>query len=599
MTWADHPKGIPTIVLSWKERQRMRRPLRFRFFLLSTFLAASDLCDSVEAATRTIQFRTDGKSQEQKYLWKHSSRTFVLEGWGKPVRNLDGVDQFVVWRFDVSDVTAARFRVHLLNSYALSISSNGRDFRQVSKQTASGGSNQGWKTADLTPLLPVRYVYVKVEHGAEKQGGYGACIFGVHVELEGQPLVAMARAARLREAPVIDGELSEPGWQHAQPLSTLAERFMKHIPQRQTTFRLAWDHEHWYFAAQCEQPAADKALAGAKEQDSAVYTDDCVECFLSPPGREDYYHFAANLIGTVFDEHNEAGADSWTSKARVATRRTPGGWTLEAAIPVSSMQATMEEGRLWRIGLYRVNLESVQYTAWSSIEGGGFHSPHRFGRVKLIEAAKKVLRAVNISLTQPVALGKHPTTLLCTASVDPKQHELTLDVMPIKSSAIPPAQQDLTQMNPIFKKITWSEIDTGSTPRQESTHNRNPSPTDRHAVKTTITLDRFGAAHIVATLREQESGDIISRSIQSVTLTREQVEPIILTLQQPFVSTEATLPVEVRLNIQEKRRKGANVVATLTNQAGHLLYSSKTKAAKATNQLAFPIADLSPGNIGF
>lgn len=230
--------------------------------------------------------------------------------------------------------------------------------------------------------------------------------------------MAMAQAARVSEAAIIDGQLSEPAWRHAQPLSTLSDRFMKRIPKRRTKFRLAWDRDHWYFAAECEQPAADKAVAGAKEHDSAVYTDDCVECFLSPPGHDGYFHLAANLIGTVFDERSAAGADSWKSSARVATRRTPDGWTLEAAIPVSSMKATTEARQQWRNGLYRENMESAQYAAWSSIEGGGFHSPHRFGPVTLVEAATVMLPAVNISLSQPAELGKHPATLLCAGSVD-------------------------------------------------------------------------------------------------------------------------------------------------------------------------------------
>jgi hypothetical protein len=569
--------------------------IRFRLWLLTVFLAAVELDGAAVAATRNIRFQTDGKSQEQKYLWKHSSRNFVLEGWGKPVRNLDGTDQFVIWRFDVTGVTAARIRIHLLNSYALSVSSNGRDFQEVSRQVASGGSNQGWKAADLTPYLPARYVYVRIEHGAEKQGGYGACIFHVHVELEGESPVAIARAAFLGEVPDIDGQLSEPGWQNAQPLSTLAERFMKRIPKRQTTFRLAWDRDYWYFAVSCEQPAADKAVADGKAIDSAVCTDDCVECFLSPPGRDDYFHLAANLHGTVFDEYKAAGADSWTSNARVATRRTPHGWMLEAAIPVSSMKATMEAGQQWRIELCRVNLESAQYTAWSSVEGGRFHAPHRFGRVTLIEATKVSLPAVNISFSQPTALGKHLATLRYSGSVDPSRHEFSLDVLPIRSSAIPPAQQDLTQMNPIFQTIDWQENDSGSTWKPESTQNKSPAPAVRDSVKTEFTLDRFGAAHIIATLRERESGGIISRSIQSVTVSREQAEPINLTLQQPFVSTESTLPAEVRLNIQEEKLHGANVEATLTDQAGKSIHSTNTEAVTTPVQLVFPVDELLPG----
>lgn len=155
-------------------------------------------------------------------------------------------------------------------------------------------------------------------------------------------------------------------------------------------------------------------------------------------------------------------------------------------------------------------------------------------------------------------------------------------------------------MNPIFKTIQWPKANNNPKRKRGTPLEKNPSLTHRVTTSTAFALDRFGAAHIVATLRERRSGEIISRSMQSVTVTREQVEPIKLTLQQPFVSTETTLPAEVRLNIQEEKLLGATVVATLTNDsltkhAGEPLHSTKKEATKAPLQLLFPIKGLSPG----
>ena len=305
---------------------------------------------AAETHARTIEFQTDGKAQEQKYLWKEDSRNYVLEGAGKPVRNLDGKDRFVIWRFDMTGVVKAKVRVFLLNSYALSISSDGREFQEISRQVAAGGSNAGWKTADLTPLLPARYVYVKVAHGAEKQGGFGACIFQVRVEIEAEPLVPVGRGEKSGDSP-----------------------------------------------------------------------------------------------------------------------------------------------------------------------------------------------AVSLSFSQPQSLGSHPATMQCSRPIDPAAHELSLDVVPVESSDIPSDQQDLSQLNPIFQTVEWpADI------------------ADKTEIKTTFTLDRFGAAQLVATLRERAGGKILSRAVERVVLTREQVEPITLALRQPFVSTEATLPAEVRLNLREERLKGGS-----------------------------------------
>ena len=158
--------------------------------------------------------------------------------------------------------------------------------------------------------------------------------------------------------------------------------------------------------------------------------------------------------------------------------------------------------------------------------------------------------SVNLSFLQPESLGKHPATLRCTGPVDAVRHELSLDIVPVESSAIPTAQQDLAQMNPIFQTIEWPE-----------------NTKDKNIVQTTFMLDRFGAALLVATLRERQTGKILSRAVKNVTVSREQVEPIKLSLRQPFVSTEATLPAQVRLSIREERLQGAQVVATLTDQS--------------------------------
>lgn len=80
------------------------------YFMFAFMFAPLPLAASSAAPARTIHFLTDNGPQEQKYLWKHSSRNFVLAGWGKPVRNLDGKDQFVIWRFDMTGVSAAQLR---------------------------------------------------------------------------------------------------------------------------------------------------------------------------------------------------------------------------------------------------------------------------------------------------------------------------------------------------------------------------------------------------------------------------------------------------------------------------------------------------------
>ena len=508
------------------------------------------------AATRVIRFKTDGKAQEAKYLHKHDSRTFVLSGWAKPTRNLDGRDRFVIWRFDTTDTTQARCRIRLLNSYAMSISADGQNFRQVAREVAAGGSNEGWKTADLTALLPSRYVYVKLTHGdADKyNGGYGACVFEVQLELEDERDIAVATAARTSGPITIDGKLDEPDWQRAQPLRTFSDRFMNRTVSHASEIRLCYDADHWYIGAVLEQPGADKVLSIAKGHDAAAYAEDAFEPFLMPPGQKDYYHIATNIAGTVFDELNAAGGQTWDSEAEVAVRADAEQWVMEMAVPVARMNAPpFALHQVWRMGLNRVLTEFSQYGSWSSIQGGGFHSAKRFGRVHLVDTVDAPLPTLNTQLTAWPTMGDNTLTIHLNGPIDRAAHELSLEVVPVPLPKLGDDQQDLDQMNPTAAAVALPDDVT-------------------QPFETPYTLDRFGAAHITATLRDKPAGRIISRAVQAVSITRQQVEPIELIVIQPYVSTHVeVVPVEVRINLDDDKMAAARVRTTILDSTDQVI----------------------------
>ncbi|MBN2312170.1 MAG: carbohydrate-binding family 9-like protein [Candidatus Hydrogenedentes bacterium] len=540
------------------------------------------------AGTRTVAFRCDGKAQEQKYLWKQDSRTFVLGGWGEPTRNLDGQGRFVIWRFDTTDASAARLGIRLTNSFALSASSDGEHFQEVLREEGHGGSNDGWKTADLSAFLPADFLYVRVEHGAPEKwdGGFGACLFEVRLELDDERDLAVARVAQTAAPIQIDGELDEPAWQNAQPLSTFTDRFLARPVTRGATFRLCYDATHWYLSAEFVQPGAPEAVVTGKERDSATYCEDAAEFFFVAPGDDGvpdvengpHYHLAFNLLGVLFDELNADGGGTWNADVEVVVRRYLQGWTLEAALPAASMGVeTLEPGQEWRIGLYRVDMGLAQFSQWSSTLGGGFHHRERFGRVTLVEAVDAPLPAVNLVLPEERALGANRVAIALNGAATAAEYELSLDVLPVESDRLPEADQDLEQMNPVLSTVALPEA---------------PAP----SVEAEYLLDRCGAALVAATLREKPPGRVVSRALANVALTRGDVRPLELTILQPYVTTEPALPTQVVVNLDKTALTGAQLRVAIVDTAGTEIYAAPAQAAGQPFDASLPLGDLPLGD---
>ena len=119
---------------------------------------------SVPAAASVIQFQCDGGEQEQKYLV--AAQTFIKQvaEWrpGVHVRNLDGNDTFVIWRFNVTGAPGARFSIDKINKFIMSVSTDGHEHVEIARRRERGGKS--WQTFDLSQWLPARWLYVKFTH---------------------------------------------------------------------------------------------------------------------------------------------------------------------------------------------------------------------------------------------------------------------------------------------------------------------------------------------------------------------------------------------------------------------------------------------------
>ncbi|MGD9497908.1 MAG: hypothetical protein AB7Y46_16515 [Armatimonadota bacterium] len=206
-----------------------------------------------------------------------------------------------------------------------------------------------------------------------------------------QPLLTAYRA---RTAPQIDGDLNDACWQSACVTSPFILATDAALPQEQTIARVCFDDARLYLAVEAMERALDPALnmlemvrAQQTGRDANVFSDDCVEIFLQPPG-EAYYHLAVTSIGTLYDARD---VDStWDGDCVVAARRGRKSWTLELAVSFASLGAS-PTGQ-WHANFCRERTALVELSTWSGLQGA-FHQPAAFGELRFAQSGPAITHA--------------------------------------------------------------------------------------------------------------------------------------------------------------------------------------------------------------
>jgi len=185
----------------------------------------------------------------------------------------------------------------------------------------------------------------------------------------------------------IDGELDDPGWQNAVTVGPFVRRNNRPGAVR-TTASITWDTEFVYFGFKCSQPPGAEPKVPYRGRDNAnLWKCESVEIFIDVDlDRTTYDHLVATAAGDLLDRSKRLGlgeptfgSAAWDSRARVGSKSTKHGWSLELAVPVASLGLDkLRAGARWGVNLYRNDRHNGQYLCWSPTFNG-FHSPERFG----------------------------------------------------------------------------------------------------------------------------------------------------------------------------------------------------------------------------
>ena len=176
----------------------------------------------------------------------------------------------------------------------------------------------------------------------------------------------------------IDGKLDDSAWQSAPWTDFFVdiEGDAKPAPRFRTRAKMLWDDEHFYIAAELEEPDVWATLTA---HDSVIFRDNDFEVFLNPTGDTlNYFEFEINALNTGWDlflprPYRKGGKadNSWeipglrTAVAIDGTINDPRdrdrGWTLEIAFPWKAFVERSGTGRPSPGEEWRVNFSRVEW----------------------------------------------------------------------------------------------------------------------------------------------------------------------------------------------------------------------------------------------
>jgi hypothetical protein len=187
------------------------------------------------------------------------------------------------------------------------------------------------------------------------------------------------------EPPLIDGKLDDAAWQQSPSAGPFVDTGSKPA-KPQTALRFAYDDNNLYIAARIEEPEMDKVKAAIIAHDGGVWKDDSLRIFLGTGGKATPYQvFSINSIGTMEETSMDAAAASFNVPWEAEVVREDAAWTVEAAIPFTSLGNVVPKAEsVWRGNVCRDRSHAKSLSSWSRTPGS-FHDTNAFGQLYFLD----------------------------------------------------------------------------------------------------------------------------------------------------------------------------------------------------------------------
>ncbi|HET9328306.1 MAG TPA: DUF5916 domain-containing protein [Candidatus Eisenbacteria bacterium] len=181
------------------------------------------------------------------------------------------------------------------------------------------------------------------------------CVAWAAAPQPGPPITIKPAAAAI----TVDGDLSDPGWQGVEPVTTWFEtRVGDNVePQVKNVGYLAYDERYFYAAFRFDDPDPHKIRAPLGDHDQLSGSTDYGGVIIDAANDgKTAILFLANANGLLYDavSNDATGEDSspdyyWESEGKI----TDAGWNLEIKIPFTSLRYSNAVAPQMRILLYR------------------------------------------------------------------------------------------------------------------------------------------------------------------------------------------------------------------------------------------------------
>ena len=169
-----------------------------------------------------------------------------------------------------------------------------------------------------------------------------AGVVSVHAQQAGATNITASSIAGAA-AIVVDGELSDAGWQPAVPVTTFVQRdpLEGAEPSFKTEARIVYDSSAIYVGVRAFDADPSRIIGFLTRRDAGSASDWIQVYIDSYYDRRTAYQFSVNPLGVKQDAYwyneNESD-DSWDAVWDVVVRRTADGWQAEFRIPFSQLR---------------------------------------------------------------------------------------------------------------------------------------------------------------------------------------------------------------------------------------------------------------------
>lgn len=180
-------------------------------------------------------------------------------------------------------------------------------------------------------------------------------------------------AQRIAQAPVIDGQLTEPLWQTLP----LLDGFVQYIPRngepasQRSEVRVGYDDEALYIGAMLYDDAPDSVLTELSNRDNL---DDALadqfSVHISPydDGANSYYFWVSASDVQADRRYSATGSDdSWDAVWQSHVSRNAQGWCVEIRIPYSALRFPKTAVQNWGFNCFRLIKRIEEWSAWNPV----------------------------------------------------------------------------------------------------------------------------------------------------------------------------------------------------------------------------------------